>query len=338
MDLLNRYLHAVGFWLPKEQQKDIIAELGEDLRSQIDEREAALRHPLDDDGIAEILKQRGHPMLVAGSYLPQRSLIGPALFPAYLFVLKLVIVWILAPVFILIVGPVTVLSSRSPSLALTGTLWTLLMAAVFAFGVITLVFAILERYPHESTLKWNPKRLPRVPPPTAAARRRPVPGYVSIVELFAGIGATLVWIDIWWVMTLPPSFEFGGLAITLAPFLRSFFWPILFLTLGRAAAGLIGWQRPCWIRTPSAVRLTVHAVTLVLLAALGKMGPWVQVAAAHLPPSGVADATYWANIGVSIGLTVAWITTLVSAIREARRLLRSPVNGRSSPKSANSPV
>jgi hypothetical protein len=52
MDLLNRYLHAVGFWLPNVQQEDIIAEFGEDLRSQIEEREAALGHPLDDGGVA----------------------------------------------------------------------------------------------------------------------------------------------------------------------------------------------------------------------------------------------------------------------------------------------
>jgi hypothetical protein len=65
MELLNRYLHAVRFWLPKPQQQDIIAELGEDLRSQIEDREAQLGHPLDEDGVAVILQQRGHPMLVA---------------------------------------------------------------------------------------------------------------------------------------------------------------------------------------------------------------------------------------------------------------------------------
>src|SRR5438309_9276370 len=36
MELLDRYLQAVRFWLPKAQQEDIIAELSSDLRSQID--------------------------------------------------------------------------------------------------------------------------------------------------------------------------------------------------------------------------------------------------------------------------------------------------------------
>ena len=41
-DLIDRYLHAVKFWLPKAQQADIVAEIGEDLQSLVEEREAAL--------------------------------------------------------------------------------------------------------------------------------------------------------------------------------------------------------------------------------------------------------------------------------------------------------
>ena len=39
MELIERYLQAVQFWLPKEQKADIIAELSEDLHAQIEERE-----------------------------------------------------------------------------------------------------------------------------------------------------------------------------------------------------------------------------------------------------------------------------------------------------------
>jgi hypothetical protein len=35
MDLLDRYLQAVSFWLPKRQKDDIVAELSEELRSQM---------------------------------------------------------------------------------------------------------------------------------------------------------------------------------------------------------------------------------------------------------------------------------------------------------------
>jgi len=328
MELLNRYLHAVRFWLPKSQQEDIIADLGEDLRSQIEDRATELGRPLDQDDLAAILKQRGNPMLVAGRYLPQRSLIGPALFPIYQFILKLVILWILPPIFILVVGPATVLSGRDPSLALIQTVWTLLMAAVFAFGVITLVFAAFERYPHESMLKWDPRRLPRVPPAKAVTRSQPVPGYTAILELLAAIGASLLWIEVTWLRT---SFDFDGVVITLAPIWRGFFWPILLVTLSGVPIGLMGWLRPWWMRARSFARLAVDGITLVLTGALINMGPWVRVAAPNLPAAGVADANRWTNVGTSIGLSAIAIITLVDAVQEARRLVRQKPAGNHAP-------
>src|SRR4249919_1210750 len=89
-ELVDRYLQAVGFWLPKAQQQDILAELSEDLHSQIEEKETELGRSLNESEMDAILKQRGRPLLVANRYLPQRSLIGPVLFPIYLFVVKLV--------------------------------------------------------------------------------------------------------------------------------------------------------------------------------------------------------------------------------------------------------
>jgi hypothetical protein len=97
MELTDRYLQAVGFWLPKNQKHDIIAELSEDLHSQIEERESALGRKLTDDDMEQILKQRGRPLLVANRYRPQQHLIGPVLFPIYVFVLEVVAALYLLP-------------------------------------------------------------------------------------------------------------------------------------------------------------------------------------------------------------------------------------------------
>jgi hypothetical protein len=319
MDLLNRYLHAVGFWLPKPQQDDIIAELSEDLRSQIEDRAAALGHSLDDDGIAAILTERGHPMLVAGSYLPQRSLIGPALFPAYQFVLKLVILWILTPIFILMVGPATVLSSGNPFLGLAETAWTLLLAAVFSMGIITAIFSILERYPHESTFQWNPRRLPAVAPAQASQPPKIVSRFNAIVEVLAGLFASLLWIGLMWS---PHTLRVNGIVIAPTPVWRSFFWPILLVTLSSPAAGLFTLLRPRWMRTRACVALGAHAVVLILLSALSNMGPWVRVVAPGVSIAGVANANHWTNVSLSIGFAFAFIGTLVAAVGEARLLAR----------------
>jgi len=104
-ELIDRYLQAVRFWLPRtHRQDDLIAELGEDLRSQFEDKESELGRPLDKAGMSAILKRCGSPMMVAGRIGPQRHLIGPALFPIYEFVLKMVLLWILVPVFVFIVG------------------------------------------------------------------------------------------------------------------------------------------------------------------------------------------------------------------------------------------
>ena len=42
MQMLERYLHAIEFWLPNDQRHDIIAEISEDLNSQIEDQQTAL--------------------------------------------------------------------------------------------------------------------------------------------------------------------------------------------------------------------------------------------------------------------------------------------------------
>src|SRR5438552_9147141 len=167
MELIDRYLQAVKFWLPKNQKQDIIAELSEDLRSQVEDREAELGRKLNDDDVEQILKQRGRPLLVAEKYLPQNSLIGPVLFPAYRFVLKLALLCYLVPwaavwVALVVINP----SYRANHLGIAGIrdAYILWFNAITAFAVVTIVFAVLQRVKDQSWLlsKWSPRQLPAV--------------------------------------------------------------------------------------------------------------------------------------------------------------------------------
>src|SRR3984957_6438335 len=146
-DLIDRYLQAVRFWVPKtNRQEDLLSELGEDLRSQFDDKETELGRPLDKAEMAAILKRCGSPMMVAARIGPQRHLIGPALFPIYGFVLKMVLLWIQVPLFVFIIGPVNLAYSGgdwgSAVLNTFGTLWSALFIAA---AIITLVFPFFER-------------------------------------------------------------------------------------------------------------------------------------------------------------------------------------------------
>ncbi len=90
MQMLERYLHAIAFWLPNDRQDDLIAEISEDLHAKIEDEQAKLGRKLTDAELEALLKRRGRPVLVASGYRQQQSLIGPVWFPAYVFVLKII--------------------------------------------------------------------------------------------------------------------------------------------------------------------------------------------------------------------------------------------------------
>jgi hypothetical protein len=105
MQLLDSYLRAVKRCLPRAQAADIIKELSDDLRSQIEDKESALGRPMTDEETTAFLLQHGDPMAVARRYRQDSpsltigwELIGPELFPMYLIMLSVNLVITLASV------------------------------------------------------------------------------------------------------------------------------------------------------------------------------------------------------------------------------------------------
>ena len=78
--------------MPAKQRDDIAAELRESIRSAVEDRERELGRALTDDELNDVLRGFGHPMLVAGRYLPMQHLIGPDVFPLYWYVLQAVLI------------------------------------------------------------------------------------------------------------------------------------------------------------------------------------------------------------------------------------------------------
>lgn len=91
MDTFERYFQMLRLFLPKDQRDDIIRELSGEIRSQVADKEAELGRPLSPDEQAAVIGQYGHPLLIVARYRPQRSLIGPVVFPYYWLVLKVVV-------------------------------------------------------------------------------------------------------------------------------------------------------------------------------------------------------------------------------------------------------
>ena len=81
MDLIERYLAAIGRQLPAKQSADIQAELRDVLVSRIEDRAAELGRPPERAEIEALLVAFGHPMVVAGRYRKIQHLVGPDVFP-----------------------------------------------------------------------------------------------------------------------------------------------------------------------------------------------------------------------------------------------------------------
>ncbi len=318
-ELIRRYLHAVRFWLPRAQRDDIVAELAENLRSEIEERETALGRKLDEAELVAILKAHGEPLKVASNYLPPRCLIGPALFPIYRFVVRLVVLGILSPIYVLIVGPLVVKTAANPGLAGIQALWSLLMSALFSLGVITLVFAIIEFRSPRTSSDWDPRRLPPAPPATHADDLEPMSWYRATTGVFVSALFALTWV---YLAQPQMAADFEGVHIRLAPVWRTLFWPILAVLLSGAVTGLAGLLRPNAARLHAAIRLVADALTLIVLGFLLGAHSWIEIAAPGRPPTAIESSDKWTNLGLWISLMIVGVIVLAEGVRDARRLFR----------------
>lgn len=293
MDLVNRYLQAVRFWLPRKQQDDVTAELAEDIRSEMEERSQSLGRPLNESDVEELLRRRGSPILVANKYLPQQSLIGPLLFPIYRFVLIVVTLVLLVPMFlgwlVTLLSPGFGAARSHHWLALAGLTWSHLWTGWFAaMGIVTLVFAILERtHAQQHILEcWNPRKLPPVRHPSL------IPRSTSAIELAVNLAVVF-----WWVanMTPPLQFHFGDLLIAFTAQWRIFFWATLALTLANVAMSSLNLVRPFWTSPRITARLLIDVVGAVIFCWLLRANIVAAVASPTFTPEKAIAVTQSVN-------------------------------------------
>ena len=65
MDLIEEYLKAVAVLLPRSQRDDIVAELRDMILTRVEAREADLGRSLKPDEVEAVLREIGHPLVVA---------------------------------------------------------------------------------------------------------------------------------------------------------------------------------------------------------------------------------------------------------------------------------
>jgi len=158
MGLLNNYVAAVMRHLPLRMRDDVGEELHSTLADSIDAMEEATGRPLDQHEVAELLKRRGHPLLVASAYRGDRGLVGAQLFPIYLRVLKVGLV--IAAIGVLANYAMGDGVAQLRDVARLAHRYYLPALNVFAW--VTIAFYVMDAWMARTRFlqRWNPLTLP----------------------------------------------------------------------------------------------------------------------------------------------------------------------------------
>jgi hypothetical protein len=314
MELLDSYLRAVKRYLPRGQADDIIKELGDDLRSQIDDKATELGRPLNDAEQMAIFKENGDPMLVARRYRQDRrslslgwELIGPELFPMYLIILcvnSTITVVAIAAIALFTHVPITIRDFY--------------FAVVIQILCVTLTFIILNFIRRKFPQPWYY-------PPAELAPMMPISRWYSISGL-------ILWsvVALWW-LAIPhfPRVLLGGAAahLNFSPTWHTLYvavWPLLLALISQRVINL---ARPASTWILPVMRLAINIAGTCIFFFLVFKGPGLVMA--NAPQYGnLADVVngwlmwglfgpwLWMYSGVA-ALVYAWY-----CVPHLRRLLR----------------
>jgi hypothetical protein len=324
MDLIERYLAAIGRQLPDNQAGDITSELRDVLMSRQEEQEERLGRPLTRAELEAMLVEFGHPLTVAGRYRQTQYLIGPEVFPFWWAAVKVMLTVIAGIYLVLIV--IGVLTDDTPARFGRGvpSVW---YVVIYLFGLITLVCMGIERFGKARILqRWDPGNLP-----PAKGKQR------SRFELGTEIAADAVFIA-WWIgwihfENIIPHPDF--LRFDLAPVWSIWHWPILAYFAVELVANLIVIARPGWVRGNAAILTARYAMGIAILSQVAGADHFLVVSSPTMGPSALADLQDHVDLGmhIGIGLTIAGMALRV--VLEWWRLRRAMRPQASAPRTAS---
>jgi hypothetical protein len=343
MELLDRYLKAVAKGLPDAQREDILRELSEDLRSEMEDKQAELGHPLTPAEQEAILRQHGNPLLLAARFRQDhrsvsfgRQLIGPVLYPFYAKVLSFNLGLTSAVIAIIF----TALAVSGQKLSFARLLSTVLLQLFIQFAIVTFIFSMVQRNLTRFPDRWNLDGVSGIPldfkfeeniREKLAKEDRDVPRFESI-SMIVALAVSLVWLR---EVQSHPFLIFGpaALFLKLAPIWTQLYRLIVLLAALGILQATVNLFRPRWTRFRSVAQVVLQVGSLVLLCFLLRAGTWAALSdnVSASDASGFSRAVEYVNRGIFYGLLIAALITAVQIVLKIAHLLRAPRNPASLP-------
>lgn len=313
MDLLHRYLGAVAIRLPRRERDDIVAELREELLSQVEERQTRLRRMLTADEVIALLKAYGHPFIVAARYRTGRPLVGPELTPFYEPVLVLATSII---VLMHALGAVAaVVSGRAPGEVLNWSLGSLWIVGMYMIGVITFSFFMMDRLGvgRWIGLAWSPRLLPPAGLTQGASVLRRIYDWAFVVFLAGWTVCALYW-------PMAPDGSPGGNAGAL-PVWSTLGALLMIAVIAQLVGHALAWARPGNQHAPVVGQMAAKVVVLLAIAMFFRRKPWFDTSGL---PVELAGHTQWGlHFAAGTGLTMLAMLALIGLMLDIPKLARA---------------
>ncbi|WP_428151823.1 hypothetical protein [Brevundimonas sp.] len=302
MDMVERYLEAVAAQLSTEERDDIVAELRDLILSRVEAREEALGRVLTDEEREGILKEIGHPLVVAARYRKgPDSLIGPELFPYWLYGAKAGLLVLLAVsgigLFIRLIG-----GTADAGKDIAQSFHGFFGSGLTLLGALTLAGAIMEHYAIRpkwltdwrvkdlgafglsdpswwgASVKSAGDRMQSDARPmwrTRAMRTHRNPGAEAAFSFLAVALFVLWWVGLVHFPGLS-SMRIDGDLVTVspAPIWGSLFAPVLLYALGQMGIDLFTLIQPQAVRMRAVLSIVITGVGLWLTWTIFQAGHW----------------------------------------------------------------
>jgi hypothetical protein len=284
VDIIDGYLKTVTLYLPRGHRKDIVAELADEIRSQVEEKESRLGRTLNEHELESLLRQFGDPVVVAARYRPKRrsvafglELIGPELFPYYLWLLLICAVATLGWVIYAVVH-------GAPNIPM------LLLSIAVQFVIVTLVVVTIDFLRRRFPFDW-------LFPPAAMTPLISIARWRSVWGLVAWVVFGLLWLLL---PHLPTLYSGSNPNLRFTPDFLDLRFPVLSLLFLGIAQRLVNLFRPDLTWLPPIVRLIANSGGLVIIGFMLKTYPYITVVCQPV------DRAHYEHIAGILNAIILW--------------------------------
>lgn len=202
----------------------------------------------------------------------------------------------------------------APQQIVSQTLAGLPMSLFVSVGIVTIVFAALERsgFPADHLRQWKPRTLPKVDDARKSAWESAFEVTCNIIFLA------------WWAGLIHMPWTAGNPDFRMepAPVFAQLYWPIFALAAVRLVHNLIELLRPGARILIGTLAVVTTIAGLALISLLYRAGTWVVVIPTGMPAAKAAELAASVNLSLRIAIVVAGVVWAWQGLLQLWRLVR----------------